>query len=53
MRVATSALRMAFGGHFLPMSRSRTGDVPVIWLAYALIYRWSATRLTDARSTPR
>jgi lipid A 4'-phosphatase len=47
---ATSALRMAFGGHFFTdVAIAGLVTFLVIWLAYALIYRWSATRLTDAR----
>lgn len=48
--LATGGLRMAFGGHY-------TSDVLVaglvtfllIWLVYAMIYRWPATRTTDER----
>ena len=48
--VATSALRMAFGGHFFTdVAIAGLVTFLVIWLAYALIYRWSSTRLTDAR----
>ncbi|WP_315836630.1 phosphatase PAP2 family protein [Bradyrhizobium prioriisuperbiae] len=48
--LATGGLRMAFGGHFLT-DVLVSGLVPffVIWLAYALIYRWPRTRLTDER----
>src|SRR5262245_43078994 len=46
--VATSALRMAFGGHFFTdVAIAGLVTFFVIWLAYALIYRWTATRLTD------
>ncbi|MBR0695317.1 phosphatase PAP2 family protein [Bradyrhizobium lablabi] len=46
--VATSALRMAFGGHFFTdVAIAGLVTFFVIWLAYALIYRWAATRLTD------
>ncbi|HEX7792427.1 MAG TPA: phosphatase PAP2 family protein [Afipia sp.] len=46
--VFTGGLRMAFGGHFLTdVLFSGTVSFTVIWLAYALIYRWPSTRLTD------
>jgi lipid A 4'-phosphatase len=46
--VFTGGLRMAFGGHFLTdVLFSGTVTFLVIWLAYALIYRWPSTRLTD------
>jgi lipid A 4'-phosphatase len=46
---ATGGLRMAFGGHFLTdVLASGLVAFLVAWLAYALIYRWPATRLTDA-----
>jgi lipid A 4'-phosphatase len=48
--IATSALRMAFGGHFFTdVAIAGLVTFFVIWLAYALIYRWAATRLTDAQ----
>src|SRR6201989_2019953 len=48
--VVTSALRMAFGGHFFTdVAIAGLVTFLVIWLAFALIYRWSATRLTDAQ----
>ena len=52
--ITTSALRMAFGGHFFT-DVAAAGIVTslVIWLAYAVIYRWPSTRLSDARSRPR
>lgn len=48
--LATGGLRMAFGGHY-------ASDVIVaglvtfllIWLVYAIIYRWPSTRTTDER----
>jgi membrane-associated PAP2 superfamily phosphatase len=47
--LATGTLRMAFGGHFLTdVLASGLVAFLVIWLTYALIYRWPATRLTDA-----
>jgi membrane-associated PAP2 superfamily phosphatase len=47
--VITSALRMAFGGHFFTdVAIAGLVTYLVIWLAYALIYRWTSTRLTDA-----
>jgi lipid A 4'-phosphatase len=46
--VVTSGLRMAFGGHFFTdVAIAGLVSFLVIWLAYALIYRWAATRLTD------
>jgi len=47
--LATGGLRMAFGGHFLTdVLASGLVAFFVVWLAYAMIYRWPATRLTDA-----
>jgi membrane-associated PAP2 superfamily phosphatase len=44
----TGGLRMSFGGHFLTdVLFSGTVSFVVIWLCYALIYRWPSTRLTD------
>ena len=46
--ITTSGLRMAFGGHFFTdVAIAGLVTFFVIWLAYALIYRWAATRLTD------
>jgi membrane-associated PAP2 superfamily phosphatase len=46
----TSGLRMAFGGHFFTdVAIAGLVSFLVIWLFYALIYRWPKTRLTDAR----
>src|SRR5450631_1261042 len=46
----TSALRMAFGGHFFTdVAIAGLVTFLVIWLAHGWIYRWSATRLTDAQ----
>ncbi|QPF85048.1 phosphatase PAP2 family protein [Bradyrhizobium genosp. L] len=46
--IATSGLRMAFGGHFFTdVAIAGLVSFFVIWLLYALIYRWAATRLTD------
>jgi len=48
--VVTSALRMAFGGHFFTdVAIAGLVSFLVVWLFYALIYRWAATRLTDAQ----
>jgi membrane-associated PAP2 superfamily phosphatase len=48
--LVTSGLRMAFGGHFFTdVAIAGLVTFLVIWLAYALIYRWSLTRLSDAR----
>jgi lipid A 4'-phosphatase len=47
--ITTSVLRMAFGGHFFTdVAAAGLVSFLVIWLAYAWIYRWSSTRLTDA-----
>jgi lipid A 4'-phosphatase len=47
--VVTSLLRMAFGGHFFSdVVAAGLVTFLVIWLAYAYIYRWPATRLSDA-----
>lgn len=46
--ILTGGLRMSFGGHFFTdVLFSGTVSFIVIWLAYALIYRWPSTRLTD------
>jgi lipid A 4'-phosphatase len=46
--VATSLLRMAFGGHFFTdVAAAGLVTFLVIWLAYGYIYRWPSTRLTD------
>jgi membrane-associated PAP2 superfamily phosphatase len=48
--VITSALRMAFGGHFFSdVAAAGLVTFLVIWLAYGTIYRWSSIRLSDAR----
>jgi lipid A 4'-phosphatase len=48
--VVTSGLRMAFGGHFFTdVAIAGLVAFLISWLAYALIYRWAATRLTDAQ----
>jgi len=48
--IATSGLRMAFGGHFFTdVAISGLVSFLVIWLAHGLIYRWPSTRLTDAQ----
>jgi lipid A 4'-phosphatase len=45
----TSVLRMAFGGHFFTdVAAAGLVSFLVIWLAYAWIYRWPLTRLSDA-----
>jgi membrane-associated phospholipid phosphatase len=39
---------MAFGGHFFTdVAAAGLVSFFVIWLAYAWIYRWPSTRLTD------
>jgi len=46
--VVTSLLRMSFGGHFFTdVAIAGLVTFLVIWLAYAFIYRWPRTRLTD------
>lgn len=48
--IVTSALRMAFGGHFFTdVAIAGLVSFFTVWLFYALIYRWAATRLTDAQ----
>jgi hypothetical protein len=47
--VTTSALRMAFGGHFFTdVAAAGLVTFLVIWLAHGYIYRWPRTRLSDA-----
>jgi membrane-associated PAP2 superfamily phosphatase len=44
----TSGLRMAFGGHFFTdVAIAGLVTFVVIWLAFALIYRWPRTRISD------
>ena len=46
--VATSLLRMAFGGHFFTdVAIAGLVTFLVVWLAHGYIYRWPSTRLTD------
>jgi lipid A 4'-phosphatase len=46
--LATSALRMAFGGHFFTdVAAAGLVTFVVIWLAYGYIYRWPWTKLSD------
>ena len=46
--VTTSALRMAFGGHFFTdVAAAGLVTFLVIWLAHGFIYRWPSTRLSD------
>ena len=48
--IVTCVLRMAFGGHFFTdVAAAGLVTFLVIWLAYAWIYRWPSTRLSDAR----
>ena len=48
--ITTSGLRMAFGGHFFTdVAIAGLVTFFVIWLAYAFIYRWRRTRLSDER----
>jgi lipid A 4'-phosphatase len=47
--ITTSVLRMAFGGHFFTdVAAAGLVSFLVIWLAHGWIYRWPATRLSDA-----
>src|SRR5580704_14981416 len=47
--LATSVLRMAFGGHFFTdIAAAGLVTFLVIWIAHGLIYRWPRTRLSDA-----
>lgn len=47
--VVTSALRMAFGGHFFTdVAAAGLVSFIVIWLVHGYIYRWPSTRMTDA-----
>jgi lipid A 4'-phosphatase len=47
--VMTSALRMAFGGHFFTdVAAAGLVTFLAIWLAHGYLYRWPSTRLTDA-----
>jgi lipid A 4'-phosphatase len=46
--IVTSGLRMAFGGHFFTdVSIAGLVTFVVIWLLYAVIYRWPRTRFSD------
>jgi lipid A 4'-phosphatase len=48
--LTTSLLRMTFGGHFFTdVAAAGLVTFLVIWLAYAWIYRWPSTRLSDQR----
>jgi lipid A 4'-phosphatase len=48
--IITSLLRMAFGGHFFTdVAAAGLVTFLTIWLAYAIIYRWKWSRLSDAR----
>jgi lipid A 4'-phosphatase len=48
--VATSVLRMAFGGHFFTdVAAAGLVTFLVIWLVHGYIYRWPSTRKTDAQ----
>jgi lipid A 4'-phosphatase len=47
--LATSVLRMAFGGHFFTdIAAAGLVTFLVIWLAHGFIYRWPRARLSDA-----
>src|SRR3954462_10214953 len=46
--IVTSGLRMAFGGHFFTdVAIAGLVSFLVIWLAYAMIYRWPRTQFSD------
>jgi lipid A 4'-phosphatase len=48
--VITSVLRMAFGGHFFTdVATAGLVTFLVVWLAHGAIYRWTWSRLSDAR----
>jgi membrane-associated phospholipid phosphatase len=48
--VVTSGLRMAFGGHFFTdVTIAGLVTFLVIWLAFAFVYRWPRTKLSDER----
>jgi len=50
----TSALRMAFGGHFFTdVAIAGLVTFLVIWLVHGWIYRWPSTRKTDAEVEAR
>jgi lipid A 4'-phosphatase len=47
--IVTSALRMAFGGHFFSdVAAAGLVTFFVVWLVHGYIYRWPATRRSDA-----
>jgi lipid A 4'-phosphatase len=47
--MAVGLLRIAAGGHFFSdVAFSGVFIFLIIWLAHGLIYRWRATRITDA-----
>ncbi len=47
--IATSVLRMAFGGHFFTdVAAAGLVSFLVIWLAHGWLYRWPSTRKSDA-----
>jgi membrane-associated phospholipid phosphatase len=47
---AMSAFRVMAGGHFVSdVVFAGVFTFLIIWLSYALIYRWPRTRLSDAR----
>jgi lipid A 4'-phosphatase len=46
--ITTGGLRMAFGGHFLTdVVFSGIAAFLTVWFAFAFIYRWPSTKLTD------
>ncbi|MBN8992601.1 MAG: phosphatase PAP2 family protein [Rhizobiales bacterium] len=47
--IATSVLRMAFGGHFFTdVAAAGLVSFLVIWLVHGWLYRWPSTRKSDA-----
>jgi membrane-associated PAP2 superfamily phosphatase len=48
--VVTSALRMAFGGHFFTdVAAAALVTFLMVWLTHGYLYRWPQTRLSDER----
>lgn len=52
--IATSVLRMAFGGHFFTdVAAAALVSFFVIWLVHAWLYRWPSTRRSDEQIEAR
>src|SRR5215470_16821597 len=48
--IVTSGLRIAFGGHFFTdVAIAGLVTFLVVWVAFALVYRWPRTKLSDER----